>query len=119
MNEKPSTEVVGAAPVDPSVTVTEVSTEGMTMPQQTPTQVAFRMLMGWAREHMPDGNQRLSEGLLCAACMHMVSMLTAVYSNEPGVEDPLPELLTDIQTMFADYKQTDALRRAQPKETVQ
>ena len=98
-------------------TVTPLDNSQVKLPDMTPTQAAFRMLSMWARERMPDGNQRMPDGMLCAACMHMVSMLTAVYSNEPGVPDPLPELLADIETMVTDYKQTDALRRAQPPVT--
>lgn len=96
------------------VKITEVPNDQVRLPDMTPTQAAFRMLSMWARERMPDGNQRMPDGMLCAACMHMAAMLTAVYSNEPNMEDPLQELLGDIDKMYWDYKQTDALRRANP-----
>ena len=94
------------------VTVTEVPSSAVRAPDMTPTQAAFRMLMQWARERMPDGNPRMPDGMLCAACMHMVSLLTAGYANESGT-DPLPELHADIDNMFTEYKKADAIRRGQ------
>lgn len=93
-----------------NVTITEVPNDAVKAPDMTPTQAAFRMLMLWAREKMPDGNQRMPDGMLNAACMHMVAALCSAYENETG-EDVLHVLLADIATLFAEYKKTDLLRR--------
>lgn len=97
-----------------NVTVTEVPNENVKVPDITPTQAAFRMLMAWAREVMPDGNRRMPDGMLNAACMHMVASLCAAFENETG-DDVLPGLQADMATLFADYKAADLLRRAKPQ----
>lgn len=101
-----------------TVQITEVPNDQVRVPDVTPTQAAFRMLMSWARETMPDGDRRMPDGMLNAACMHMVAALCAGYANETG-EDILPGLHKDIDMLFADYKQADLLRRAKPTEVPQ
>lgn len=91
--------------------VTEVPNDAVRIPDATPTQTAFRMLMMWAREKMPDGHQRMPDGMMNAACMHMVAALCAGFANETG-EDVLPGLLIDMTALFNEYKAADMQRRA-------